>query len=304
MKLSFCTLFNSYYLTRGIALFNSLSRVCSDFNLYVVAFDEETKKNLNNLNHKNLIIISLEEFEDKDLLEVKKFRTLGEYCWTCTPSIIKFCIEKFNLEMCTYLDADLYFFSDPSLLLLNFDEDVLITPHNYTPKFDQTDTSGIYCVQFMPFKNNLNGMKVLNWWRDKCIEWCFNRHEEGRFGDQMYLDDWPTRFENIKVDNTRGLGVAPWNIQNFEYKSNDEILFYHFHDFKFISDSKVDLGVYPLRAIDIEQIYTPYLKEMKAIEKELNIPNPHKIIRKKYSFLDSLRNFKRRLKGNYNIINF
>ena len=90
------------------------------------------------------------------------------------------------------MDADLYFYQDPQILIdeIPKNKSVLITQHNYYPKYDQSKTSGIYCVQFMYFKNDNEGMKVLKWWRDKCIEWCYNRFEDGKFGDQKYLDDW------------------------------------------------------------------------------------------------------------------
>ena len=151
--LNFCTLFDSHYLIKGLCLYESLKRVCSDFHLYIFAFDDRAWSILKVCNWNMFLSISLSEFEDNELLEVKKTRSKGEYCWTCTSSTILYCIQRFELSHCTYIDSDLYFFSDPKVLVDEMGEnDVLITEHRYTPKYDQSLTSGKYCVQFMTLK--------------------------------------------------------------------------------------------------------------------------------------------------------
>jgi hypothetical protein len=50
--LNFCTLFDSNYLSRGLALFESLKKTETNFHLYVVAFDNECYDYLKNLNKK------------------------------------------------------------------------------------------------------------------------------------------------------------------------------------------------------------------------------------------------------------
>src|SRR5688572_15074246 len=94
----YCTLFDSFYLTRGLAMYRSLEKNCSDFHLYIFPFDEKSRGILEALNLKHVTLIPLAEFENSDLLEVKKTRTKGEYCWTCTPATIVYCIQKFGIE--------------------------------------------------------------------------------------------------------------------------------------------------------------------------------------------------------------
>ena len=67
----FCTLFDSFYLTRGVAMYQSLEKTGIDFHLYIFAFDDASFKILNQLNFKHATIISLKEFENEKLLEVK-----------------------------------------------------------------------------------------------------------------------------------------------------------------------------------------------------------------------------------------
>ena len=152
----FCTLFDSNYLTRGLAMIESLNKHCPSYHIYVFPFDEKCYQILNKLKLKNVTLIRLKEFENEELLKIKSTRTKEEYCWTCVPSIISYSIKNFNLENCTYLDADIYFFSDPTILFEEInDNSVVITKHNFSEKYKYFIVNGIYNVQFMFFKNNV-----------------------------------------------------------------------------------------------------------------------------------------------------
>jgi len=290
-----------------LVMYESLKMQSHEFHLYIFAFDDRSDGLLRKLNLEYVTVISLHEFEDEELLALKSRRGAGEYCWTCTPSIIKYSIDNYNLESCTYLDADLYFYANPSVLIEEMGEkSVLITEHRYTSEYDQSATSGIYCVQFMTFKNDTNGMKVLNWWRESCNAWCYARFEDGKFGDQKYLDDWTTRFEGVHVLENLGGGVAPWNIQQYDISDKDfKLIFYHFHNFKFLDREKVELGSYKLKNRDLKILYKPYLQHLEKIKNELEKIGEsfdyHGTSRPKSDWKTPLRNIKRRLKQNYNI---
>src|SRR5436305_15288172 len=101
--LNFCTLFNSNYLARGLVMYDSLIKNCKSFHLFVFAFDDNTFQYLKKLNLKHLTVISLAEFEDSERLRVKPGRTAAEYCWTCTPSTIRYCLDVYHLDHCTYI---------------------------------------------------------------------------------------------------------------------------------------------------------------------------------------------------------
>lgn len=293
MNSYYCTLFDSNYLTRGIAMLESLQKHCPHAHLFILAFDTTTYNILTRLNYADTTIISMQEFENQDLLFAKQDRTRGEYCWTCTPSLIAYCIQTFDLPICTYLDADLYFFDNPSTLIDEMGSNsILITKHRYAPEYNQETTSGIYCVQFMSFKATPDGLLALEWWRDRCLEWCYARFEDGKFGDQKYLDDWTTRFKGVHVlQNLRG-GLAPWNIRQFSYI---EPIFYHFHDLKFIGEDTVDLSPYFLPDHVIETIYMPYVRHLMDLREHFLPHNFDARFSPKFSWKTPLRYIKRKL---------
>ncbi|MDF3819119.1 hypothetical protein P3G55_04380 [Leptospira sp. 96542] len=247
--------------------------------IYIFAFDDECFKSLMQLSLPRVKVISLGDFENERLISIKTSRTAGEYCWTCTPWIMKYSIENFALDHCIYVDADLYFFSNPQPLIDELGlSSVLLTEHRYSPKYDQTKTSGRFCVQFLIIKNNDDGMSALNWWAERCIEWCYARTENGKFGDQMYLDDWETRFSSVHVLKHLGGGVAPWNLEKYNLKSNEgnnfifedsetgilfSAIFYHFHEVK-LNESSLTLKLnyfLPSRSFKLHTMYFKSLKE-------------------------------------------
>jgi hypothetical protein len=286
--INFCTLFDSNYLARGLALHASLQSVCPSFHLYVVAFDDAAYTYLSGAGLPHLTPIALGEFEDPALLAVKPDRGVGEYCWTCTPSVILYCIRKYGLPNCTYLDADMIFYHDPQILLdERGDRSVIISEHRYSDEYAKAGLeSGIYCVQFMYFANDEDGMTALVWWRERCLEWCYDRLEDGKFGDQKYLDDWTRRFRGVHVMQHPGGGLAPWNLQQYTFKTRENKLFvqtlrdgreypavfFHFHGLKFYTDGKASLCSvsYDVGRSVRKNVYVPYLKDLLKIGDRLD----------------------------------
>lgn len=318
----YCTLFDSTYLARGLALYESILHTGEAFTLYIYCFDEVSHKVLKELDLEHAIVIGLEALETEELLAVKPSRSKGEYCWTCTPHVIRHSLDRYHLEQVTYLDADLYFWDKPSVLLKEMkraEASILITLHRYTPKYDQSDTSGVYCVQFITFKADQRGLEVLQWWQDRCLEWCYARAEHGKFGDQKYLDDWPARFTGVHVLEHLGGGMAPWNVQQYRvFTTGDElcatevstgrrfnVIFYHFHGLLFMENGTIDLGLYSIPPEAVELLYKPYVRHLDYIEKRLATLVPSADLRglrrQEYNWKGPIRIVRRRLRKTYNV---
>lgn len=283
--LNFCTLYYANYSAKGVALYRSLEKVCKEFSMYVIAMDDACLHLLQEMSFAHATVISIDELENfyPALKQIKGNRNKGEYSWTCKGPALLYCHEKFGLKACTYLDADLYFFSDPSPLYEECPEaDVMLMDHGYTPWYNLSETNGQYCAGYKYFKYTENGLKVLNEWTEQCIEWCYGRHEPGRFGDQKYLDEFHRKYENVYDLQHIGL-CAPWNIQQYKVtKGNDgsiyvskngsvaKLIIYHFHflgNQDFGKYNEFLLGPYTLTNSVLKHIYRPYLEEMKSFAK-------------------------------------
>ncbi len=249
--LNFCTLFDSYYIHKGIATYLSLSRVTDDFHLYVMAFDKDCYAKLISLNFEHMTVELVDDFETPDLLAVKPTRNKAEYCWTCSSAITWHFLNKYNLPSLTYIDSDLFFMSDPSIVMGEIGENsIAVTEHNNV----DSSLSGRFCVQFNYFKNDEEGRTALKWWRDSCVEWCFDRYEDGKFGDQRYVDQFPSRYKKLCIVKNLGLGIGPWNMNRYEYNSHslmfngreDDFVFFHMHGIK----SEFDGNTLILRCVD------------------------------------------------------
>lgn len=284
----FCTLFDSNYLDKGIVLIESLERVCRTLKIYVLAMDQkcfEILTDIKKARFESVTIINETDFVSYEELENEKNnRSRAEYCWTCTAHLIDYVINYYSEAICTYVDADMYFYDNPDILIDEMKEKtVQIVEHRFTnsPE-DQISKkqSGTYCVEFNTFTSDKESLELLQWWKDRCRESCSNLGGDSKvFGDQMYLEDWGEK-AFVSILKNKGGGVAPWNVSQyrlisyngdkivFRDKKKDiyNLIFYHFHNLSYIENRLVDISVYQRNwGVDdkfINAIYTPYLRKL------------------------------------------
>ena len=289
--LTFCTLFDSNYLDKGLVLYESLKNVMTEFNLYILAMDDKCCSILKEQQLKNVVVISLQEFEDEELLEIKKQRSRAEYCWTCTASFIDYVFETYNEVYCTYIDSDLYFYKNPKVLIeemLHAKASVQIVEHGFGTgrrARKQEKNSGRFCVQFNTFKNDAAGRELLTTWKQQCRNHC--SMETNEMGDQKYLSEWPAKYKQVHILKHQGGGVAPWNIARFrssdkkpgvvidkKTKQEYDLIFYHFHHLEYLDDETVNINAFK-KGLGAEeklvlQIYIPYLKALEQAKQKLS----------------------------------
>ncbi len=237
----YCTYFDRNYLSRALCLHQSLRARGGQFRLYALCFDAESIEILGRIGLPEVLAISLDDLLQGDpaLSRARSTRSTVEFYFTVTPSLPLYVLDHFpDVDRVTYVDADLYYFDDPERV---FDEvhhaSIAIIAHGFPPALASRVIYGKYNVGWVSFNRDAEAVECLTRWREQCLDWCYDRVEEGRFADQKYLDDWPDRFKSVVVLEHPGANLAPWNLGARRLTETDgrvevdgrPLLFFHFH---------------------------------------------------------------------------
>jgi hypothetical protein len=268
-------------------MYHSLVDHYTHFTLYVFCFDDVSFSVLRQLHLPHIIPFQLKDFEDPVLKRTKKKKQkYYEYYWAYKPYLVLLVMDRYKAEVVTYIDCDFMFFASPEPIFDEMaDADILIQPNNFSyEEMAQFIPVGYYCSCFESFRNNKNGRFVLHWWYKQCVKWCFASFEKGRFADQKYLDDWRSRFKNVKEITLIGANLAPWNQQKYDVSmkksqimvNRQPLIYYHYHSFKmnFVNYDYLLTGdrenFYTLSKSLIRYVYAPYIRLLKKVQKKLN----------------------------------
>ncbi|UCV02373.1 hypothetical protein [Dechloromonas denitrificans] len=286
-KRYFCTLFDSNYLLKGVAMLRSLAKYCPDAYVYILCMDAKTEQILTQLDLPNIQCIPLSDLEDESLLLAKKERGIAEYCWTLSPCLPWYVLQNNpQIELITYLDSDLLFYSPVEDLFDEIgDASITIIEHRFSPRLKDREVNGRFCVEWVSFRRDDEGMACLSRWRDQCIEWCFYRLEEGRMGDQKYLDEWPHLYTSVRILQHLGAGIAPWNYSQYHFEKDRfgritvngaPLIFYHFHQFQLLDNGTFDRlsAFYTSECDEPLAVYEAYESQLNSVLSDVRVVEP------------------------------
>jgi hypothetical protein len=278
----YASLFDRHFLSRGVALHRSLERHSNPCQHWILCLDDETFHVLSLLGLPQARLIRLSELESANptLLQAKVTRTSLEYYWTCGPAFLLFLLEQSpSPSMVTYVDADIFFFNDPGPIFAEMgDGNVWLVEHRFAADRSQGyDWAGRFNVGVLVFRRSDAVLACLRRWHAQCLEWCFDRHEPSRFGDQLYLNEWPDRYPGVIVSELPGVGVAYWNLDRYDFDRGGAVptvdrhplLYFHFSkvvrltDWLYLQRRLGSYGQHLTRRVK-RAVYAPYIGELQA----------------------------------------
>ncbi len=281
----FCTYCDQGYAARMLCLHQSLKEQGEPFRLLVLCFDAATEAVVAAVGESSLVAVPLAEVlaADPAYAATRASRSRVEFYFTATPVLVRHCFAREPAaKLMTYLDADLFFFGPASAVLAEQgNASVGIVPHRFTARSRRSRHHGTYNVGWVSFRRDPNGMACLDWWRERCLEWCYDRVENGRFADQGYLDEFPVKFSGVRVLEHPGINTAPWNVEPDQFACvgdkprayGQPVLFYHYQGIREVTPGWFDPGVrayhLPLTSAMRECLYLPYLHRLAVMQAQL-----------------------------------
>jgi len=275
----FCAVISRYRLYQFIALYRSLESNMKNFIMFIHCTDEITYEILKALKLKNAIFILQEHIEDENILSKRLERQLNEYCWTLKPILLQYILINYpNIVRLTYIDSDLYFYYSPEIILNQKPESsILLSQHDFPSQYKfVANQSGRFNSGFISFKKDKTSTECLEWWIGKCMDWCYDRPEKGRYGDQKYLEMIPILYRGVWIIKTKGSNVAPWNDIKYKFSTKNgkvyvdgsPLVFYHFSGFRILSEIEFALTIGFEKKI-INNVHMPYFKALQEVIKEV-----------------------------------
>jgi hypothetical protein len=280
----YCTYFDHNYLSRALLMIESLRRFEPKARIYVLALSDLCETILKELALPDVGIIPLLTLENAypELAAIKPTRKLIEYYFTLSPFLPHYLFAQTMADRIHYIDGDLYFFTSPRPVIDSLgDASVAITPHRFSFEFRNHLIYGRFNVAWITYRRCAEGLECLNAYKADCTAWCYDRVEDGKFGDQKYLDAWPDRYPSLKIIEHKGFNLAIWNAHNYMMRvkndvvtvDDDPLVFYHFASTQLLPDGTVQVPVLPRggrsKAVLMENVIKPYERRLEEERRSL-----------------------------------
>jgi hypothetical protein len=281
----YCTFFDERYLVPGVALLFSLRRHDPGMTLWVLALDEPTAAATMALGGDDVRVLTPADLEqaDPELAHSRAIRSPLENLFTLSPCLPRHLLRRHpEIAAITYVDADLWFFDRVDEMHAEWAGGSIYLVRHDMPDYlrAREERFGRFNVGVLGFRNDAPGHACLDWWRERCLEWCRDVPESGRYADQKYLDIWPERFHGVVIARHPGVNVAPWNWQTRHLAAigpkptaaGRPLVVFHFAQLRrlgrrWIDTNQSEFGVMPfaLRA----PIYGPYVAALDEAAKKV-----------------------------------
>lgn len=248
----FFTSITANYLPKARVLAKSLKKYNSDAVFHLV-FADSLPAGFDLRNEPFDAIIKIEDLgiPDSDAWIFK--HSVVELCTAIKGPAFKKLFDTTDADKVVYFDPDivvLHHLAELSDMLES--SSVILTPHLVEP--DQTDEAimdneicslkhGIYNLGFLAVRRCADGLKFIEWWKNRLLKYCYDDIPNGLFTDQRWIDLAPAFFDNIFILRDKSYNIATWNLSHRPvYSGNDGNLFVEGSPIKFFHFSGFDSG--------------------------------------------------------------
>ena len=290
----FCTVADSSFRSRVLALNYSLKKYSNNYKLHLLCLDNEIYSTISDLNIKAYLLSDLLN-NDTILLESKNNTPSREalhnaqgnidkakniqFIWSLAPYFSNYCLNNNpTIDSILYIDSDIYFFNNWEKI---YDYTSNINIGLVEHRIKHYHNNGKYNVGIVYFKNNDIGLTCSTLWKDLLL---YTDHQfyslYGDCGDQKYLELFPNLFNGVESFDKFFGHLAPWNFNYHTYTDNEiiwedkkqYIMYCHFSNFNpnFKEDTYIPAPRHGIVSVSknqlLKKLYDEYYTILKGFE--------------------------------------
>ncbi|MGJ7901619.1 hypothetical protein [Lysobacter sp. 1R34A] len=182
--------------------------------------------------------------------------TVVELCTAVKPFAFRKLFKQ-GFKNVVYLDPDTVVYSRMSELETDMERHpVTLTPHVSVPAQDVDDLHdgemlgclrhGVFNLGFLALTDQGEGPAFLQWWLDRCRDYCYDDNQRGLFTDQKWIDLAPCFFSTLNIMRLPSYNVATWNLyyRRVGRGTDGEISVNEIYPLRFYHFSGFDIGTH------------------------------------------------------------
>ena len=285
------TVCNLAYLPKARVLAESVLKY-NNSKLTIYLIEKKTTVDLSGI---EADIIWIEDMAIPEFYELAFKYDIIELSTSVKPYISLDLLKRF--EKVIFLDPDTCLYHSVAPILSDLDSHaIVLTPHYTTPQSDHVSESDVGMMRFGSFnlgffavRNSDQGIKFLEWWSNRCFQFCFMESQFGLSTDQKWVSIAPCFFQDLYVSFNLGYNVAAWNSYERTITKNAEgcyfvnntfpLIFFHFSNF-----NAADPEYLNKRSTTEKNIKRPDLLEIGLVYKDALIAKTTDAASVKYGF--------------------
>jgi hypothetical protein len=239
MTIAIGTITTANYWPYTAVLLESLSRICPEWHVYVLALNELPEAEPN----ANVTVVSAEEVWGLETAMCQARFNLFEWAAASKAKLLAFMLNQPNASLAIYVDSDIEFFSPPNSIATS-PGSIVLTP-NIAATREIHDLAwerihlqyGAFNTGLLAVRNTEIGRAFLHWWDERITRYCCTEPSLDVFSDQRWIDLAPGLFPDVFVDRSPALNVATWNLRARDLQVRDgrywvgeePLSFFHYH---------------------------------------------------------------------------
>lgn len=271
IRYHFCTVSNSDYLYKVLALHESLKKQSVKARLHVLVTDDG-KFDISKFPD-TILFYSVQQIAEQPYASAiidKYSDDKDKMRWCLKPVFMHYLLDKGIADSVLYVDNDIFFF-EPFYNLYDYvgNSGVWLTPHWRCMNpfedghvFKDSFTDGMFNAGFVGASRA--GKNILEWWAMANSFRCEKNRAEGLWDDQKYLDMLPIRFPNVAIVRHMGCNVAVWNKRDcIRTAQGDKVLICGEYPIVFIHFTNDTMSDIEFDKYGGDPLLKPYLEEYK-----------------------------------------